>query len=85
MPLEGIDEEGLPHNPDLEVAQLKFLLTLEDSEGIDRDEIWQKLLEVVKEKCELASCPCIHVYFTVGVAYSFCHNSYGTLLFGTLS
>ena len=49
MPLEGIDEEGLPHNPDLEVAQLKFLLTLEDAE-VDREEVWQKLLEVIKEK-----------------------------------
>ena len=72
MPLEGIDEEGLPHNPDLEVAQLKFLLTLEDSEGIDSDGIWQKLMEVVKEKCELLVHACIHVYsITVGVACSF--------------
>ena len=51
MPLEGIDEEGLPHNPDLEIAQLKFLLNLEDSEGINKEEIWQKLFETVKEKC----------------------------------
>lgn len=50
MPLGGIDEEGLPRNPDLEAAQLKFLLTLEDA-GTDKDDIWRKLLEVIKEKC----------------------------------
>ncbi|OCT83479.1 hypothetical protein XELAEV_18026021mg [Xenopus laevis] len=28
MPLENLDEEGLPKNPDLRIAQLKFLLSL---------------------------------------------------------
>lgn len=49
MPLVGIDEEGLPHNPDLQVAQLKFLLTLED-EGIDKKKTWDELLGIIKEK-----------------------------------
>ncbi|RXN04234.1 26S proteasome non-ATPase regulatory subunit 6 [Labeo rohita] len=30
MPLENLEEEGLPKNPNLRIAQLKFLLTLED-------------------------------------------------------
>ena len=29
MPLENLEEEGLPKNPDLRIAQLKFLLTME--------------------------------------------------------
>ena len=52
MPLVGIDEEGLPHNPDLQVAQLKFLLTLED-EGIDKKKTWDELLGIIKEKCKI--------------------------------
>lgn len=27
MPLENLEEEGLPKNPNLRIAQLKFLLT----------------------------------------------------------
>uniref|UniRef100_A0A8C1H4D3 26S proteasome non-ATPase regulatory subunit 6 n=2 Tax=Cyprinus carpio TaxID=7962 RepID=A0A8C1H4D3_CYPCA len=30
MPLENLEEEGLPKNPNLRIAQLKFLLTLSD-------------------------------------------------------
>ncbi len=58
MPLDGIDEEGLPHNPDLEAAQLKFLLTLESAQ-IDKEDIWQKLLEIIKEKGIVISTSCI--------------------------
>ncbi|TNN80802.1 26S proteasome non-ATPase regulatory subunit 6 [Liparis tanakae] len=29
MPLENLEEEGLPKNPDLRIAQLKFLLTMD--------------------------------------------------------
>ncbi|TRZ02929.1 hypothetical protein DNTS_009780 [Danionella cerebrum] len=29
MPLENLEEEGLPKNPNLRIAQLKFLLTLD--------------------------------------------------------
>lgn len=28
MPLENLEEEGLPKNPDLRIAQLRFLLSL---------------------------------------------------------
>ena len=52
MPLEGLDEEGLPHNPDLQAAQLKFLLSLEDSQ-VDKESTWLNLLDVIKEKCKI--------------------------------
>lgn len=29
MPLENLEEEGLPKNPDLRIAQLRFLLSLQ--------------------------------------------------------
>ena len=47
MPLEGLEDEGLPRNPNLQLAQLKFLLTLED---VNKEEIWRQLLEGIKEK-----------------------------------
>ena len=46
MPLEGLEEEGLPKNPDLSLAHLKFLVTVE---GEDRESIWSQLLTAVKE------------------------------------
>ncbi|KAG8435867.1 hypothetical protein GDO86_007092, partial [Hymenochirus boettgeri] len=30
MPLENLEEEGLPKNPDLRIAQLKFLLSIRE-------------------------------------------------------
>lgn len=49
MPLEGLEEEGLPKIPDLQLVQLKFLLTVEDGLGIDKEDIWTKLLEAMTE------------------------------------
>ena len=46
MPLEGLEEEGLPKNPDLSLAQLKFLLTVEE---VDKEAIWSQLLTAIKE------------------------------------
>lgn len=46
MPLEGLEEEGLPKNPDLSLAQLKFLLTVED---VDKEATWSQLLTAIKE------------------------------------
>ena len=46
MPLEGLEEEGLPKNPDLSLAQLKFLLTVDE---VDKDAIWSQLLTAIKE------------------------------------
>lgn len=49
MPLENLDEEGLPRNPDLQLAQLRFLLTIEN-ETVDKEAVWVKLLSAIKEK-----------------------------------
>lgn len=53
MPLEGLDEEGLPKNPDLSLVQLKFLLTGGDDLGVDRENVWAQLLAAIKENCKL--------------------------------
>lgn len=49
MPLEGLEDEGLPRNPNLQIAQLRFLLTQGDG---SKEEIWRPLLEGIKEKGE---------------------------------
>ena len=50
MPLEGLEEEGLPKNPDIHLAQLKFLLTVE--EGVDREAVWGELIATIKKSGE---------------------------------
>ena len=47
MPLEGLEEEGLPKIPDLQLVQWKFLLMVENGLGIDKEQIWDKLLEAM--------------------------------------
>lgn len=49
MPLEGLDEEGLPKNPDLSLVELKFLLTVDDGFSVNKEEVWAKLLASVEE------------------------------------
>ncbi len=49
MPIDGLDEEGLPKNPDLSLTNLKFLLTVDDAALVNRTEVWEKLLKSVKE------------------------------------
>lgn len=49
MPLEGLEEEGLPKIPDLQLVQWKFLLTVEDGLGVDKEATWEKLLEAMTE------------------------------------
>ncbi|XP_023664497.1 26S proteasome non-ATPase regulatory subunit 6-like [Paramormyrops kingsleyae] len=46
MPLENLEEEGLPKNPDLRIAQLKFLLTIEENK--QDVEIKTELMEAIK-------------------------------------
>ncbi|XP_047203461.1 26S proteasome non-ATPase regulatory subunit 6 [Girardinichthys multiradiatus] len=46
MPLENLEEEGLPKNPDLRIAQLKFLLTMD---GHRQDEkVKTELMDAIK-------------------------------------
>ncbi|XP_003382982.1 PREDICTED: 26S proteasome non-ATPase regulatory subunit 6-like [Amphimedon queenslandica] len=49
MPLENLDEEGLPRNPDLQIAQWRFLLTVEDA-LINKETVWEQLMAAIKEK-----------------------------------
>lgn len=56
MPLEGLEEEGLPKIPDLRLVQLKFLLTVDDSLGIDKEDVWKKLEKEIIENCRLICC-----------------------------
>uniref|UniRef100_A0A8C4SWR6 26S proteasome non-ATPase regulatory subunit 6 n=1 Tax=Erpetoichthys calabaricus TaxID=27687 RepID=A0A8C4SWR6_ERPCA len=47
MPLENLEEEGLPKNPDLRIAQLKFLLTIDRHR--DDVKVKEELMEAVKQ------------------------------------
>lgn len=51
MPLENLEEEGLPKNPDLRIAQLKFLLTLDDHR--QDAEVKTELMEAIRANSEL--------------------------------
>lgn len=55
MPLEGLDEEGLPKNPDLSLTELKFLLNVDEETLVNKEEVWTKLLASVKENGTLTS------------------------------
>lgn len=66
MPLENLEEEGLPKNPDLRIAQLKFLLTMD---GHRQDaKVKTELMDAIKANSELASIQAPTLYpahFTV--------------------
>jgi len=62
MPLENFEEEGLAKNPNLELAQWKFMLLSEQYKN-DSD-IKGKLLEAVKAGgtcCLLFYISCVHI------------------------
>lgn len=48
MPLENLEEQGLEKNPNLELAQLKFLLTIKHS-SINEREVKEKLMLAIRE------------------------------------
>lgn len=52
MPLENLEEEGLEKNPNLELAQTKFLLSL--SEHKNDASLKTKLLDTIKADSEIA-------------------------------
>lgn len=62
MPLENLEEEGLPKNPDLRIAQLKFLLTM-DAHRQDA-KVKTELMDAIKANSELASdaLPCCYLH-----------------------
>lgn len=53
MPIENLEEEGLAKNPNLQLAQWKFLLTTEAYKA-DK-EIKQKTLDFIKENGKYAN------------------------------
>lgn len=60
MPLENLEEEGLPKNPDLRIAQLKFLLTMD---GHRQDaKVKTELMDAIKANSELASRSYLSVF-----------------------
>lgn len=63
MPLENLEEEGLEKNPNLELAQTKFLLGLR--EHADDAHLKTKLLDAIKADSETASffLDCLSRYF----------------------
>lgn len=56
MPLENLEEEGLEKNPNLELAQIKFLLSLPEFKNYDN--LSAKLLHDIKAESEIAFFIC---------------------------
>lgn len=66
MPLENLEEEGLPKNPDLRIAQLKFLLTMD---GHRQDaKVKSELMDAIKANSELASVCCFYCVYSLIVS-----------------
>ena len=51
MPVENLEEEGLPKNPNLEIAQWRYTLTA--PHGVNKEETTTKLFSAIKENSEL--------------------------------
>ena len=47
MPVESLEEEGLPRNPNLEIAQWKF--TVINPDAVEKEVARKKLLDAIKE------------------------------------
>lgn len=54
MPIENLEDQGLEKNPDLELANCKFLLTLSEYRT-DRN-VHQKILDAIKKDGEKMTC-----------------------------
>ena len=54
MPIEVLDEDGLPKNPDLQLVQWRFLLSVDETMGVNKDDVWANLLQAIKENGEYA-------------------------------
>lgn len=71
MPLENLEEEGLPKNPDLRIAQLKFLLTMD---GHRQDaKVKTELMDAIKANSQLACFfqASLYTYTFNGVCWCF--------------
>lgn len=65
MPTDAIDEDGLPKNPDLQLMQWRFLLSVDDMMGINKDAAREKLLEAIKENGLYYSSSYISIMYTI--------------------
>jgi len=59
MPLENLEEDGLEKNPNLELAQWKFLLSLKEHK--DDQSLKTRLLDAIK--ADSKSCSLFHLWF----------------------
>ena len=59
MPLENLEEEGLEKNPNLELAQIKFLLSLPENKNETSLKI--RLLDAIEADSEIAFS---YIYFS---------------------
>ena len=50
MPVENLEEEGLPKNPNLDLAQWRYILAA--AHGENKEEVAKKLFEAIKENGE---------------------------------
>lgn len=57
MPVENLEEEGLPKNPNLELAAWRFTITNPD--GKDKEEAKKRLLDAIKENGMYCSTLCL--------------------------
>lgn len=48
MPVENLEEEGLPNNPNLEISQWKFAICNPD--GVNKEQAKKNIMVAVKEK-----------------------------------
>lgn len=48
MPVENLEEEGLPNNPNLKIAQWKFIICNPD--GVNKEQAKKNIMAAVKEK-----------------------------------
>ena len=51
MPVENLEDEGLPKNPNLEIEQWKYTLTA--PHGANKEETATKLLNAIKENSKI--------------------------------
>lgn len=65
MPVENLEEEGLPKNPNLEIAQWRYTLTA--PHGVNKEETAARLLDAIKDNSKFVynnvslSCTCEHL------------------------
>ena len=54
MPVENLEDEGLPKNPNLELAAWRF--TLNNPEGKDKEDAKKRLMDAIKENGMCRDC-----------------------------